>query len=430
MRYLGVVVGLLMTGIGCFGWYDTYVNESLLSLMLILGYGGTGLVSLCMARIFKAKAVGFGGAALVGLVLGSAIWFGGKAVNVRNFEENVWRSAQRGTADGWKGYLYSMGGMHPALGATRAPSSELVAKVAAALELAISPEDHEPLFVLKVHLEQYQGGGEDGTWWLDTFTPVRAHFAQSVQQYGEARFRETMANPTVGAVRAYRLEFEGQHVEETAALLRAQYLEAARRYEAKLEGKKTDPELVAGIKALLRPDDVDTVAVAVVFEPVTGLETAELEALAKDVLHVREVLPVAPSFTAEKVAARNDAVLENLIVALAPVSGSVFGLSRKVAGGGPRRIVVAQHLAPSGQVFSDTADDDKPNSERMVAIGISVRFDCTIEVKGEPPHRFTLTTKPAAHFSVSTLEAERVYGAMSNSAYDAFSTALLRSAGL
>jgi hypothetical protein len=430
MRYLGFGLGLLMTGIGCFGWYDTYVNESLLSLMLILGFGGTGLMSLCLARILKVKPAGYGVAALVGLALGGAIWFGGKAVNLRSYEANSWHYAEKGGADAWKSYLYSMGGMHEPLGATREPSPELVAKVATALELANTGGDHDALYVLKVHLDQYRGSGEDATWWLDTFTPVRAHFAEAARQYAEARFRETMAGtPTVGALRAFRLEFEGQHDEETAALLRTQYVEAAKRYDAMIEGKKTDPELVAGIKALLRPDDVDAVAVAVVFEPVKGLETADLEALAKDILHVRGVFPVAPSFTTEQVAAREDEVLQNLIRAFNPVSGSVFALSRKVAPDSPRRIVVALHLAPSGQVFSDTADDGKPNAERMVAIGIAVRFDCTLEVKGQPPHRFTLSTKPAAQLTVSTVDAERVYSAMSSSAYDAFSTALLRNAG-
>jgi hypothetical protein len=429
LKYAALILGLVLVVLAGLGWAGNPVPGDMLSVLQGVGLAGFVLLHLGIAGLRKATRAGFIIAVVLAIPLAVLLAFAGRALNVRNHEALMWSYPQRtDTSAEWRSYLYSMGSMHEALRATRERTEALtrVTKVLAALPS--ESKAHEPVYALKVHLEQTGGIDRDASWWLDTFTPVRAHFEEATRRYGEARFREVMKKKDTSELRAYRLEFPGQHVEDTAAALRKKYADARKRYDALIDGKQTDAAAVAGIRALLATENLDAFVVPVVFLQVAGLEAPELEALVKR-LGVREVFPVAPSFTEQRNAGRQHAVVWSMNKAIAPVAGDLFSLSEIALEDASDRIVVAQKVFPSGSVYSPVADRDKPISEQSVSIGIAMAFDCTVETRGHPRHRFSMVAKPASEISTAKMAGSEIYHAMANSAFDDFRVQLLRAYG-
>ena len=219
---------------------------------------------------------------------------------------------------------------------------------------------------------------------------------------------------------------------------------ATHRYELSINGKKTNAQSVAGIRALLS-QDVDAFVVPVVFLPVKGLDASELEDAVKEKTGAKEVVPVAPSFTPELNAARRYSVTFSMNEALAPVVGDLFQLKEgtpEETRTGPR-FLVGQSVFPSGSVYASVDEKERPVSEQTLFMGVAMRFECTIQVpdRGVPleddlarGHRFTLLAKPAPDISASTREGkmsgEAVYNAMANSAFASFRDGLLEAWGL
>jgi hypothetical protein len=422
-----------LIAVACFVWgiSGEYVPEGgARNALRGLGLVGFALLGLGIAAIRNAKAFGYAISILLALPLAALLAFAGQALHVHNYEARLWGYTQgRETADNWSGYLSAIGSEHPALAATR-KRDELLAKVERLLQALPGESDgRRAIYSLRAQLEAAgRGGYGEQSWWLDKFTPARAHFAEAARRYGEARFREVMQKKNTADLRAYRLEFAGVHAEETAAALREKYAAARTRYDAMIERKQTNAQAVAGIRALLATQAVDSFVVPVIFQPVAGLEAAEMEALVKK-LGVREVHPVAPSFTAERNAGRYDAILYSMNKALEPVVGDLFSLSRIAVDEESDRFIVEQRVFPSGELYVRVADRDKPLSEQSVSIGVAMAFDTAIEARGQPKHRFSQIVKPAERLRSVGSEGGQIYHAMASSAFDDFTAALLRAYG-
>jgi hypothetical protein len=454
-KVLRVVAGLALLGLAAAAWNGNFVKADFVSVLIGLASVGSVLLTTGVLGLVRRSRDGRPGgvpaskvawvlAALVlAIPLTAVVSFAGRAINFRHSEAIFW-PPEGATAEAWHQYLYSLGERHAALAATQA-RPETLAQVTKVLALVpATAEAHLPLYGLQVRLEQATRGGGEDDWWLDTFTPVRAHFAQAAEQYREARFREVMATRSTAELKVYRLEFPGVHEPETRAALAEKYRAATVRYEQLINGKRTNPESVAGIRALLS-QDVDAFVVPVVFLPVKGLDAAELEDVVKQKTGAKEVVPVSPSFTPELNAARRYSVTFSMNEALAPVVGDLFQLregSPEETRTGPR-FLVGQTVFPSGSVYASLAEKERPLAEQTLFMGVAMRFECTVQVpkEGAPledelarGHRFTLLAKPAPDISAATREGkfsgEVVYNAMANSAFDSFRDGLLEAWGL
>ena len=423
MRYLVLVVGLGLTSLAAGVWAT--VGDPSGTPVPEIGFVGCALVALSLAAIRKAGPRGYALALVAGATCGAALGFFGKAFNVRNLEARTWAGlpGNDGSSE-WNQYLYSMGG---ALDASRF-RPQLAEDLQKVLEATpIGSKTHDAFDHLSNRMQSSSRSGDP--WFLQTFTPVAAHVEQAMTKYAQARYREVMADKEVGELRAYRLEFKGEHTDETTAALRAKYVQALVRYDAAVAGQKTDPEAVAGMRALLLNGDVDLAGIALVFRPVAGIEARELEDVLIKKLGVREVFPVGPSFTQERSAARRNSLLLALNQALQPIAGELFALTTEATGASADRFEVTQRVFPSGSVYASREDTQKPLSERTVAIGIAMKLECAVVVGGRADHVFSLTVKPAAEISTTKIEADPVYASMANSAYDAFEQALLHAYG-
>lgn len=427
MRFLVLVLGLALVAVATGVWLT--VADPSGTPVPHIGIVGSILIALAIAAIRKSEVKGYALAALIAAPLGGLHAFAGRAINVRNMEANLWSHASTmspPTADAWHFYVYGVSGSVPSLNEKRfrpGLADDLnKAKDAAPIGSATRSE------LEAVERSMQSGWGSEAEFFYETFTPVRAHFDEALKHYAELRYSEAIASTNPGVLRAYRVEFGDAHRDETTAALRKLYAQALEKYERAIEGKQTDPEAVAGMRALLTNGDVDLAAIPLEFEPVSGIDAGELEDVLRDKLGVEKVLPVGPSFTAERSAARRESLLFSLNQALQPVAGELFSLSKSDAAA-PDRFVVTQRVFPSGSIYSSPEQANLPLAKRTVAIGIAMDFECTVVIGGKPSHRFKRTARPAAEITTTELEADPVYNSMASSAYDTFSTLLLRGYG-
>ncbi len=405
-----IVLSIPFIGVATAVWYDTYVNDSLRSLpQLAIALGSTllftnlvGLIRLRRDRkpgaVPANKWAWFGAGLVMALGFSCLHYFAGRAYNVRMIEARFWDSALTRTgSEGPGGYLY---------------------------------------------WSKDTWGDE---WWLDTFTPFKAHVTEATAKYGEARYAEVMANPEVKELRRYRAEFPGMHSVETAAPIAAKYREALANYDKLIEGKETDAESVKGLRALftwLGEHDVDSDQVRVVFLPFEDLKAAEFEDAVQKETGAREVAPVSVAFTAYANSQRANGVLNSLNSAIGPISGELFQLSDRFDQVARPRFLVSEKVRLSGETYSSADEREWPMSKRKIYIGIAMIFDCTLQIpKGEEPldddlahgFHFQQLAKPSPRITArgqEKLADADVYGAMAGSAFSDFRERLIKSYGL
>jgi hypothetical protein len=405
-----IVLSIPLIGVATAVWYDTYVNDSLRSLpQLAIALGSTlfftnvvGLIRLRRDRKPGAlpanKWAWFGVGLVLALVFSCLHYFAGRAWNVRMIEARFWESVPgKIGSEGPGGYVY---------------------------------------------WAKNTWGDE---WWLETFTPFKAHLAEATAKYGEARYAEVMAKPEVKELRKYRAEFPGVHSVETAAPIAAKYREALANYDKLIEGKETDAESVKGLRALftwLGEHDVDSDQVRVVFLPFEDLKAAEFEGAVQKETGAREVAPVSVAFTAYANSQRANGVLNSLNSAIGPISGELFQLSDRFDQVARPRFLVGEKVGLSGSLYSSDDEREWPMSKKKIFIGIAMTFDCTLQIpKGEEPldddlehgFHFQLRAKPSPHIEARGREKiadEDIYGAMASSAFSDFRERLIKSYGL
>jgi hypothetical protein len=261
--------------------------------------------------------------------------------------------------------------------------------------------------------------------------------AQVAHRSDDEAWRECQRARSPSSVRGFLTREDSTHLAEARALLGVIYEERSAQLAAEAAALGGDPELIAGIREALRwlATDAESDQMSVGFLPVQGLDGGGIEAEVARLTGSTHVQPVAPSFTAERNAAREHALRDTIATAMRPLAGfaTVYpGAAEDVT---RPRFSIAVRVAPSGSVYSDRAEERLPPADRTVYPGIVILFDVAVVVPGAatPPRSASIVASPAVDFHVEGTAgaptAEDVYNRMAETAFDQLEASIERGLG-
>lgn len=279
-------------------------------------------------------------------------------------------------------------------------------------------------------------GANDIPGWFYEALGIPERRAEAARQSDDEAWRECQRSTSPAHIRGFLTRENSAHLAEARALLITRYEERSVRLASEATAIGGDPELILGLEEALLwlATDAESDRMSVGFLPVAGLEGGGIESAVAARTGSTHVQPVAPSFTAERNAARERAVRATISLAMAPLAGfaSVDSGTEDLT---RPRFSIALRVAPGGDVYTDRAEDALPMAERTVYPGIVLMFDCTIVVPGAvtPAHSARIVATPAADFRVEgsggAVATSDVYDRMAETAFDQLEAAIERALG-
>ena len=272
--------------------------------------------------------------------------------------------------------------------------------------------------------------------------PFGWHRDEALLLVDDRAFEE--AADSAKSLRDYQRRYpQGRHVEEAREKVRAMYRDAEARYLEQAEAsERADPQAVEGMKALLAYlRDHDSPQIGILFLPAEGIDGAALEAAARESAGVDAVVPVGPSFTAERNRAREGHIVDSVQTSFRLLfSGELFDLRAGSLEAPEPRFLIRYAVTGSGETYVHVDEFGNPVPGSLVYVGIKILFDFTLQVPGSPHppapdpergFRFSMEAEPPGQFSSGTgVRGESVYDPMVNAAFFSFARGLAEAYGL
>lgn len=233
---------------------------------------------------------------------------------------------------------------------------------------------------------------------------------------------------TATELRDYQQRYpQGRHVEEARERVRQLYRDAEAKYLTRT-GADADPQAVEGMKALLAYlRETDKPDIGILFLPAEGVDGAALEAEAREAAGVDEVVPVGPSFTAERNRMREGQIIQSVQASFRMLfAQDLFNLRAGSLDAPDPRFLIRYRVTGSGETYVHVDDAGMPLPDSPTYVGIKILFDFALQVPGsahaldpsaERGYRFSTAAEPAAQFGSSGQTGEGVYDPMVDSAF-------------
>jgi hypothetical protein len=268
-----------------------------------------------------------------------------------------------------------------------------------------------------------------------------AGFFLAIQPYNnhcddELRWKAAVSSAKANAYRIYLASRpDGRHVSDAHAAIDELYERAENAYRD-AAGNSSPEGVEAVIKMLKYANGTEHYKVRVEFAGENQIPL-DVEARLKRATGLSRLVPVLPSFTEERNQERENRILQKITESFGKViPGDILNFEAGHASPQDITLKIHYNIQASGEMYYPEKQEHISLANRDWYTGIGFDWTCFISVPGQKSTDFqlALNSKPAQLFQVAyqrsssdqgELEAEEVYSAMADSAFEDFETKLV-----